>query len=171
MIDPEESALRTAYYYKEYPEYYEKTMKKRGINLEELPDTTGYTPGAVPTIRRIDALMVGSMDDHGEYPRTAVEIKTSRAAFKRDTEAKRKAWFSVSHRFVYLVPEGLVTPEEVPEGCGLWYWVKGEGYDTIKIVKKATVRHGVSDLDQTMISYLMGRVSRAEGKVRRSEEF
>jgi len=168
IVDPEEAALQTAYYYRKYPKYYAKSIEKRGIDVDELPDTTNFVPNAVPTVRRIDALMVGSMDSHGEYPRTAVEIKTSRADFKRDTEAKRKAWFAVSHRFVYLVPEGLIKPEEVPAGCGLWYWVNNGSYSSITIVKRAEVRHNVQDLDQGMIAYLMGRVARAEGKLRRA---
>ena len=168
IVDPEEAALQSAYYYRKYPKYYSKSIEKRGIDVDALPDTTDFDPDSVPTVRRIDALMIGSMDDYGEYPRTAVEIKTSRADFKRDTDTKRKAWFAVSHRFVYLVPEGLIKPEEVPAGCGLWYWVQSPTGNHINIVKRAEVRHNVDDLSQGMIAYLMGRVFRAEGKLRRA---
>lgn len=64
--------------------------------------------------RRIDALILASTGT------TAVEIKVTRADFRRDTEEKRRAWRSVTNRFVYLVPKGLVTIDEVAEGCGLW---------------------------------------------------
>lgn len=64
--------------------------------------------------RRIDALIIASTGT------TAVEIKVTRADFRRDTEAKRRAWRAVTNRFVYLVPKGLVRLDEVPEGCGLW---------------------------------------------------
>lgn len=64
--------------------------------------------------RRIDALIIASTGI------TAVEIKVTRADFRRDTEEKRRAWRAITNRFVYLVPKGLVTPDEVANGCGLW---------------------------------------------------
>jgi hypothetical protein len=166
IVDPIETQLTSAYYYRAYPDYYAKSLVKRGLDVDSMPDTTNYIPGQTPTIRRIDALMVGAMDAHGEYPATAVEVKISRADFKRDTEEKRRAWKSVTHRFVYLVPEGLISVDEVPEGCGLWYWVKTPYGARIDIAKRAEVRHGPDDFGPYFTSYLIGRVARAENKIR-----
>lgn len=170
MIDPEANKLYWAYQYGLYPDYYGKSLAKRGEDLENLPIVPAdYDPRKSPTVRRIDALMVGGMDSYGEYQKTAVEIKVSRADFKRDTEAKRKPWMNVTNRFVYLVPDGLVTPDEVPAECGLWYWkpyVYNSG-GSITIAKKAKIRHSVEDFDSYFESYMIGRASRAEAELRR----
>jgi hypothetical protein len=79
---------------------------------DEVPDGWDHR-SSIPR-RRIDALIFASTGI------TAVEIKVTRADFRRDTDAKRRAWRSVTNRFVYLVPKGLVTPDEVADGCGLW---------------------------------------------------
>lgn len=78
--------------------------------------------------RRIDALMLD-----GGGTRTAIEVKISRADFLRDTEAKRRPWRKITNRFVYATPAGLLKPEEIPDGCGLW---EVEG-NTVRIVKRA----------------------------------
>jgi len=84
---------------------------RSGLGIEAKPSCpTGIR------IRRIDALLVTSAQ------RTAIEIKVSRADFRRETEEKRLAWRSVVHRFVYACPEGVIQPEEVPDGCGLWWF-------------------------------------------------
>lgn len=82
--------------------------------------------GAVPLQRRIDALLIGN-----KGTRTAIEIKVTRSDYKRETEEKRRAWIKHSHRFVYAVPEGLIMPDEVPDGLGLW-WVDKFGRLTTK---------------------------------------
>lgn len=72
-----------------------------------------WTEGDKPiSNRRIDALMFSSLQ------RTAIEIKVTKADFKADTWAKRRAWARVVHRFVYAVPEGLDV--KAPYNCGLW---------------------------------------------------
>ncbi|NKS98791.1 hypothetical protein GS498_20465 [Rhodococcus hoagii] len=65
--------------------------------------------------RRIDGLMFD-----GNQSRTAIEVKVSRADFLRETVAKRRAWRAVTNRFVYATPAGLLRPDEIPDGCGLW---------------------------------------------------
>jgi hypothetical protein len=166
IVDPVESKLNEAYFYRTYGEYYADKIKKRGIDVDNLPDTTNYIPNQVPSSRRIDAIMSGAMDAYGEYPITAVEVKVSRADFKRDTEEKRRAWKSVTHRFIYLVPKGLITPEETPEGCGLWYWVENNYGGRIEVAKRAEVRHGPDDFGSYFAPYLIGRASRAERKLK-----
>jgi hypothetical protein len=74
-----------------------------------------WRPGEVRgSFRRIDALMIKGKQ------RTAIEIKVSRADFLRETPRKRAPWQAICHRFVYAVPTGLITPDEVPDGIGLW---------------------------------------------------
>jgi hypothetical protein len=93
--------------------WWEERFRDRGDEVAAaIPD--GWTAQASIPQRRIDALIVASTGI------TAVEIKVTRSDFKRDTEDKRRAWRDVSNRFVYLTPKGLVTPDEVGPGCGLW---------------------------------------------------
>lgn len=87
--------------------------EQRGIEIPDaLPD--GWSLSSSTPQRRIDALIIASTGI------TAVEIKISRADFRRDTDVKRRAWRAVTNRFIYLVPRGLVAPDEVADGCGLW---------------------------------------------------
>lgn len=71
---------------------------------------------AIPQTRRIDGLLIGPSG-----LRTAIEVKVSRADYWRESHEKRRAWQAITHRFVYAVPAGLITPDEVPAGIGLWY--------------------------------------------------
>lgn len=113
--------------------------------------------------RRIDALILASTGI------TAVEIKVTRADFKRETDAKRRAWRAVTNRFVYLVPKGLVTPDEVADGCGLWEfdpelhgqyrWQHG-----ITSVKRAVSNKHPEPLPFQVTRSLAYRVSNAERK-------
>lgn len=71
-------------------------------------------------IRAIDVLLVHNWrSGKVPYERIAVEVKISRADFRRDTPAKRAPWEALVHRFAYAVPAGLVTVDEVPSGCWL----------------------------------------------------
>ncbi|MFE6967158.1 hypothetical protein ACFVAJ_18740 [Agromyces sp. NPDC057679] len=145
-------------------EYWESRIDPAEV-APSIPD--GWTPvDAVPQ-RRIDALIVTSR------MLTAVEIKVTRADFRRDTDEKRRAWQLFSHRFVYAVPKGLVTPDEVPASCGLWEFdpelfdprrPKQHGLTT---TKKAVMNRAPAPLpDQVFIS-LAHRVSRYETKEER----
>ena len=70
--------------------------------------------------RTIDVLLIHNWASHKpSHEVIAVEVKVSRADFFRDTAEKRGPWQALAHRFAYAVPEGLITPEEVPEGCWL----------------------------------------------------
>lgn len=59
--------------------------------------------------------------DDGGLERTALEIKTSRADFLRDVARPEKQgpWRELANRHAFVVPEGLVRPDEVPAGSGL----------------------------------------------------
>lgn len=71
-------------------------------------------------VRDIDVLLLRNWNSGSAgRERIAVEVKISRSDFFRDTAAKRAPWESLTHRFAYAVPAGLVTPAEVPPGCWL----------------------------------------------------
>lgn len=79
---------------------------------DDVPEGWSYR-GSIPR-RRIDALILtGSMT-------TAVEIKVTRSDFRRENDAKRRAWRAVTNRFIYAAPVGVIPIDEVPKGCGLW---------------------------------------------------
>ncbi|WP_214514949.1 hypothetical protein [Rhodococcus sp. WY5] len=60
-------------------------------------------------------------------------MKISRADFLRESEEKRRPWRKITHRFVYATPVGLLRPEEIPDGCGLWE-IDG---NAVRIIKRA----------------------------------
>lgn len=104
------------------------------------------TDEKVTPFRRIDALMFQSL------VRTAIEIKTTRADFNRDTWAKRRPWFNVCHRFIYVVPADLgVMP---PHNCGMW-WVHPDG--SITVAAKAKVSTTPEPLPQQVVQSLAYR--------------
>jgi hypothetical protein len=103
-------------------------------------------------VRRIDALL----RDTSGY--TAIEIKVTRADFRRDTEEKRRAWKAHTRRFIYATPAGLVTPGEVPDGCGLWEF---DGH-RLKVIKKATINKSPLTLPRSVFDTMLYRVSNYE---------
>lgn len=144
-----------------YGDYYRQKFEQnpdRWLVAESLPE--GWSPHKRKFERRIDALII---DTH----RTAVEIKVTRSDFKADTDEKRAPWVHYTHKFVYAVPHGLVTPDEVPDYCGLWYvdpeaardyqWHHG-----VTVAKKAKVNKEAVDLPANLVKSLMGRLSRYE---------
>lgn len=94
-----------------------------------VPDGDTPPPDRPVYWRRIDALMFD-----GGQTRTAIEVKISRGDYRRDTVAKRRAWQAITDRFVYATPVGLVSPDEVPAGCGLW---EVDEHGTVTVVKRA----------------------------------
>lgn len=98
--------------------------------------------------RRIDALMFQSLI------RTAIEIKVTRADFMRDTYWKRRAWQSVTHRFVYAVPHDLDVM--APHGCGLW---RVDERGAITVAKKAIVSKTPDPLPQTVVQRIAYRAA------------
>lgn len=127
---------------------------------DEIPD--GWDRRRSVPQRRIDALVFASTGI------TAVEIKVSRADFRRDTDEKRRAWRAVTNRFIYLVPTGLVTPAEVADGCGLWVFDPERFSDTnswmhgITSVKRAVVNKAPDPLPLQVTRALAYRVSNHE---------
>ena len=99
-------------------------------------------------IRRIDALMFET------NIRTALEIKVTKADFMRDTYWKRRAWRNVTHRFIYVVPQGLKV--SAPHGCGLW---EVSECGKIEVVKKAIMNKTPEHLPQSVIQRMAYKVS------------
>lgn len=163
VADPFEYARYNLWNYNHpiHADYYRQLYEEnpgRWPMAESIPE--GWTPHGVKFERRIDALVIDTY-------RTAVEIKVTRSDFKADTEEKRAPWVHYTHKFVYAVPAGLVTPDEVPDYCGLWYvdpdalrdlqWHHG-----VSVAKKAKVNKEAADLPANLVKSLMGRLSRYE---------
>jgi hypothetical protein len=98
--------------------------------------------------RRIDALMFEGLQ------RTAIEIKVTKADFKADTWAKRRAWAKVVHRFIYAVPEDLDV--QAPYGCGLW---RVNEYGRVTVDRKATIQKYPEHLPQDVIQRIAYRAA------------
>lgn len=161
MVDREESMRHLAQMMLLYPGYFDRHIEQRGIDPEMIPEVS-LQDTINPTSRRIDALMTQGKNKYGEYPRTAIEVKVSRADFRRDSVEKRRQWQKVTHRFVYFVPKDMISPNEVPEGCGLWYWDNG----IITTAKRCVVQKRPEDLDQDFLAYLVRRLAAKEYELR-----
>jgi hypothetical protein len=134
--------------------YMRKHYVEKGIKHDaELPDDHTFTTENLTLVRRIDFLIF-----EGETI-IAVEMKISKADFRRDTEEKRRAWKKVTNRFVYLTPAGLLTPADIPEGCGLWeYQTDG----SIVVTKRAKTNNTPAPFPPSMIKYFAWRAYNAE---------
>lgn len=103
-------------------------------------------------VRRIDALLRDTLG----Y--TAIEIKVTRADFRRDTPEKRRAWIAHTRRFVYAAPAGLLKASEIPDGCGLWEF---DGR-RLTVAKKATINKSPATFPRAVFDSMLYRVSNYE---------
>lgn len=123
-----------------------------------------------PSKRRIDYLLMRiSRRSQPRHERIALEVKVTRADFRRDTDEKRAAWFAVADRFAYVAPVGMIKPEELPQGCGLMEYNSEAifGSDVLKwkvIAPRKT--EPTKAFDTQFFAYLFGRASRAEHSLR-----
>lgn len=117
-------------------------------------------PFPVGACRRIDALML-----EGGTRRTAIEVKVSRSDFLRETPEKRAVWESVTDRFVYACPSGLIQPGEIPPHCGLW-WIGPDQSVTVK--SRARKNRTVQPLPHQITVTLAYRLKNAQTALRRS---
>lgn len=101
-----------------------------------------------PVERRIDALMFQSLE------RTAIEIKVSKADYRRDTWQKREPWRRICHRFVYAVPAALLDGETLPYGCGVW---EIDPTGRLAVVRKAVINRHPEPLPQRLVQNLAYR--------------
>ena len=85
-------------------------------------------------------------------------MKISRADFRRDTYEKRRAWMKHTHRFIYVTPQGLLTREEIPEGCGWW-----EVTDTGRVIvsKRARVNRERTEFPDSLVRTMFWRLHTA----------
>lgn len=90
------------------------------VYISQLREGTGYTRR-----RTIDAFAVHVWPS--KFRALAMEIKVTRSDFLRDIRdpSKRQPFVENSTGFYYVVPQGLIEPDEVPEGCGLMYAQRG----------------------------------------------
>lgn len=135
---------------------------KGHVIAEEVPD--GWDSRTTQFYRRIDGLMLAG----GEY--TAIEIKCTRADFKRETEEKRRAWRNVTHRFIYAAPAGIIDPADLPPYAGLWEFGEDKyGQMAVTSVKRATKNKTPEPMPQQVITAMFYRAAKAEaGRVRRA---
>jgi hypothetical protein len=141
----------------------------REVSIDDLiqPKT-----GRKTSLRRIDYLLMRiSRRSQPRHERIALEVKVTRADFKRDTDEKRAAWFGVSDRFAYVTPVGMIRPEELPAGCGLMEY-NPEATFASDVLKWKVVAPKKSEpptpFDTQFFAYLFGRASRAEDALRRA---
>lgn len=118
-------------------------------------------------IRRIDGL------DFSSTLRTAFEVKVSRSDWRRESEEKRRAWRSVTHRYIYVSPEGVIPVSEVPDDCGLW-WIFQDpvsGTDRtvprIQVMKKAPKNPSPHDLPWRVTMNLCYREQKLRNEVKK----
>lgn len=162
MTDPVEEAIRRRDLIDRYPDspHYAKAFD--GLPVADAVPEGWSRRGSVPT-RRIDALILTGKET------TAVEIKVTRADFRRESSEKRRAWMSVANRFVYAAPAGVIPKEELPQGCGLWEfepvgddvprWVPRHGLTT---VVRAKVNKTPDPLPRQVLVAFAYRLSRRE---------
>lgn len=135
---------------------------------EHVERMNGIEPSWRPsgTYRRIDVLLIKTSAFAKPIPfeRIAVEIKVSRADFRRETAEKRRAWHALAHRFAYAVPKGLISKHEVPPGCGLIEVEHGWPTWTVRAPRRP---EGPNAFDDRFVAYLAGRASRAEDRLLR----
>jgi hypothetical protein len=118
-------------------------------------DTYHVGADRIGTHRRIAALMIKNKI------RTAIEIKTSRADYLRENDRKRQAWRAVTHRFVYATPPGLLVPEELPAGVGLWE----VDSTSLEVVRRAQINQDVRPVSDQLFTAMCYRAMRNEAFV------
>ena len=106
----------------------------------------------IPVIRRIDALLIRSL------VKTAIEVKITKNDYRKETEEKRRMWRSVTHRYIYVCPEGIILPEEVPDYCGLW-WIteRYKGFKECNSVKNAIINKSPDQIPERVFMNLCYR--------------
>ena len=140
----------------------------REVSIDDLDQ--GKSNKRRPSLRRIDFLLMRiSRRSQPRHERITLEVKVSRADFKRDTDEKRAAWFAVSDRFAYVAPAGMIEPNELPKGCGLMeynpeaiIWSDELKWKVIAPRKAEPAQ----PFDTQFFAYLFGRASRAEHSLR-----
>lgn len=105
---------------------------------------------------------------------TEYEIKTTRADFRNDFKKSKTIQFSKNdsfevtkheeiesglhnaNKFYFVVPDGLVKPEEVPKNCGLIYY-KGKEFKIVKTARFINKKNHLEGKLQDLIKLLSYR--------------
>lgn len=113
---------------------------------------------------RIDMLAIRAWAGGRQgHERHAIEIKVSRSDFLREVASgKWRTWFPLVHRFFFAAPAGLITLDELPEGCGL-----KEVTATGVITRRSPGRRDPGPLPEHVVVELARRASRAMERQRR----
>lgn len=84
-----------------------------------------------------------------------IEVKTSRSDFLHDKKklCRKMENYSCGNYRYYLVPEGLVSEEEIPEKWGLLYWTGTE----VKLTRRPVFIHCANFGDLCMLSSIARR--------------
>lgn len=115
-----------------------------------IPEISIDVPGETGAgLRRIDALMFDG------FERTAFEIKVNRADVMRETYAKTDPWMRVVHRYIYVMPEGLIEPRDMPANtirAGVWWIPESGGFPIIK--RKCSINKNPEPLPYNVVRRL-----------------
>jgi hypothetical protein len=86
------------------------------------------------------------------------EVKATRADFFSDLRSgKWQNYRRFSCRVFFAVPEGLVQPNEVPEGCGLWVYDGTQPVLKWRLVKEASFCRGWTLTERHLLKLILGR--------------
>lgn len=124
--------------------------------------------------RTIDVFLVRCWSGGRGFDRLAVEVKTSKADYRNETDEKRAPAEASAHQCVYAAPAGIIDPATLPPGWGLI-----EVYETwqdrpstqsplgprARWAKRPARRTPTCDLDY-LVTAGFRRASRAEDSIR-----
>lgn len=116
------------------------------------------------TEARIDCLAVRCWSGPPKgHERVAIEIKVSRADYKREMESEKwRSWYRLAHRFAFATPAGLLSLSEVPAECGL-IEVSERGLVTWR---RQGPRHEPETPPESLFAEVVRRLSRHEARIR-----
>lgn len=109
---------------------------------------------------------VYAMDKSFAHPKpVAYEVKVSLSDFRSDvTKGKWQSYLDFAGAVIFVVPRGLITKNDVPNGCGLMTY--NAETDTFASVKKPTL-HPVKLPERVMLKLLIDGVDRVHEVNRR----
>ncbi|MDF0750314.1 hypothetical protein NLU14_08730 [Marinobacter sp. 71-i] len=109
---------------------------------------------------------VYAMDKSFAHPKpVAYEVKVSLSDFRSDvTKGKWQSYLEFAGAVIFVVPRGLITKNDVPNGCGLMTY--NADTDTFASVKKPTL-HPVKLPERVMLKLLIDGVDRVHEVNRR----
>lgn len=124
------------------------------LPFEEFTLTTGSHTG------RIDLFAISIW---GPTRVVCCELKASRSDFQREIAdpRKRKRALEMGTEFVFILPVGMVQPDEIPDGCGLYEVMRNQ---RMRKVKHGTQRVGI-EWSPAMFHEVIRRVAYKEDRL------